>query len=322
MPTILLTNFYSTKVLEIVKKQIPKGFDFISLEESSKERLIEIADEADFFLASGRIPLDREVIDAAVKLKMVQRTGVGVDTVDLVALKERGIPVYVNPGINSISVAEHTIMLIFSVLRRLPVVDRSLRSGTWKKNDVGIESCSLNNKVVGLIGMGNIGRHVSTMLIPFGVKCLYYDPYRLDINEERKYNIDYCDFENILKHSDILSLHCPLTVQTREIIGKVELALMKPGSFIINTGRGPLINEVALIESLRSGHIRGAGLDVFYQEPPASDNQLLQLENVVLTPHVGGLTLETFSKMMRDAFENIRSFENGFYDLIEHRKLQ
>jgi D-3-phosphoglycerate dehydrogenase len=321
MSTILLTNRYSDTVLTVVRKELPEGFEFISLKNASKEELIAKAADADYFLASGRVSIDKDVIEAASRLKMIQRTGVGTDTIDLETLKKRNIPIYVNSGINSFSVAEHTILLILSVLRRLTVIDAGVRTGKWGKNDVGIESQSLNNKTVGIIGSGNIGKTVIKMLQPFGVKILYYDLFRLEETEEKGLNIQYCELSDLLKRVDILSLHCPLTPQTKKMIGVSEIALMKSNAIIINTARGQLIDEAALIESLKFGQIRGAGLDVFDHEPPHQDNPLFKFDNVILTPHIAGLTLETFSKMIKDAFENIKLFDMGEFAIIENKKL-
>lgn len=321
MPVILLTNRYSENVLRVVKRELPEGFHFISLENATKEDLLIKATQADYFLASGRLSIDKDVIEAATKLKMIQRTGVGTDALDLQTLKVKGIPVYVNSGINSQSVAEHTVMLMLALLRKLPQVDKKMKSGIWKKNEIGIECQTLNNKVVGIIGMGNIGKNVVRMLQVFGVKMLYFDPNRLEYALEKELNIEFCDFETILKFSDILSLHCPLTANTKGLISEKEISLMKRGSFIINTGRGQLINEPALIHALQSEHLQGAGLDVFSKEPPDEKNLLLKLDNVILTPHVGGLTLETFSKMMSDAFKNISLFEQGKFDQIKSKML-
>ena len=322
MSIILLTNKYSDKVFSVVKRNLPNGFELISLDNISKEEMLKNAGIADYFLASGRIVIDKEIIEAAKKLKMVQRTGVGTDRIDLETLKEKNIPLYVNSGVNSISVAEHTIMLILSVLRRLNSVDFGVKNGKWNKNDVGIECCNLNEKTIGIIGIGNIGKTVVKMLQPFGVNILYYDVFRLPEKEEIELNIKYFDLSNLLPKVDILSLHCPITPQTKGLIGEKEIAAMKKGAIIINTARGQLIDETALVKALESGHIKGAGLDVFSIEPPSKDNPLFNFDNVILTPHVGGLTLETFEKMMCDAFENIKLFEDGKLDLIKDKKLQ
>jgi phosphoglycerate dehydrogenase-like enzyme len=321
MPVILLTNKYSDKVLKVVQKELPEGFDFISLEKADKEELLKKAANADYFLASGRLSIDREVIETAIKLKMIQRTGVGTDTIDLQTLKEKRIPVYVNSGINSISVAEHTILLMLSVLRCLPQIDAGVKAGKWEKNDMGIECNNLSGKTVGIIGVGNIGKTVVKMLQPFGVNIIYYDLIRLSEFEEKELNLQYSNFSDLLSQVEILSLHCLLTPQTKALIGASQIASMKQNAIIINTARGALIDEGALVNALKSGHIKGAGLDVFSCEPPNEDNPLFNFNNVILTPHVGGLTLETFSKMMRDAFQNIKYFEDGRFDLIENKKL-
>ncbi|MBU5436658.1 2-hydroxyacid dehydrogenase [Tissierella sp. MSJ-40] len=322
MPTILLTNHYSNNPLFIMEKEIPPGFDLILLDKSCKEELIEKASKADYLLVSGRIPIDEQVINAAANLKMIQRTGVGIDMLNIEVIKEKGIPVYVNQGVNSRSVAEHTIMLILSVLRHLPLADSSIRMGNWFKQELGVECNELYNKTVGLVGLGNIGIEVAKMLKVFGVKVLYYKPSRLIAAKEKELNIDYRHLTELLKEVDILSLHCPLNSETEGMIGIKEITAMKPGSIIINTSRGRLIVEEELINALRTGHIRGAGLDVFSEEPLSKNNPLLGLENVVLTPHIGGVTLEAFRRMMREALINIKFFEEGKMEMIESKRLQ
>jgi len=211
-------------------------------------------------------------------------------------------------------------MLILAVLRKLPYAHDSVRAGQWLKNDIGIECHSLTGKSVGLLGMGNIGKKVVNMLSPFDVKIFYHDPVRLSEREESHLKVSFLPFHDLLKEADILSLHCPLTSETEGLIGEEEVDMIKPGAFIVNTSRGPVFDESALVTALKSGHIGGAGLDVFSAEPLNYDNPLLKLNNVVLTPHVGGLTLETFSMMMRNAFENIGLFNRGKKELIEDKK--
>ncbi len=322
MPTILLTNKYSNKVLAEVKKELPEGFKFITLDKLSEEELkIKVAD-ADYILASGRLYVNKDVIESAPKLKMVQRTGVGTDTLDIETLKKKGIPVYVNPGINSTSVAEHTILLILAVLRQLTTSNAGVKSGEWSKNDVGFECGSLYGKTIGILGIGNIGKKVVKLLQPFNVKILYNSPTQLPLNIEKELNIEYCDFNSLITQVDILSLHCPLTSQTKGLINSSVLEAMKPNSIIINTARGPLIDENALVKALKSGKLKGAGLDVFSKEPPDPENPLLKLNNVILTPHTGGLTFESFYKMITNAFENIKLFELGRLDLIENKMIK
>ncbi len=321
MPSILPTNYYSEKPLSIIKKLLPEGFNLIPLKNPSKQDIISKVYKADYLLAGGRIKIDNEIIEAAVKLKMIQRTGAGLDSIDLKLLGEKNIPVYVNPGVNSRSVAEHTLMLILAVLRRITLSDSILKSGTWLKHEFGIECNDLNNKTVGLIGLGHIGSNVASMLQGFGTKVIYYKRSKLTAREEREKNVSYRSFIELLKESDIISLHCPLNSETENLINRQEISLMKAGSILINTARGRLVNEHALVNGLKNGHLKGAGLDVFAKEPISEKNQLLSLKNIIISPHVAGLTFETFSNMMAEALENIRLFNEGKIEKIKEKKL-
>jgi len=321
MPTILLTNHYPPSVLNIVNKEVPNGFNLITLDQASKSELIKHASEAEYFLASGRLRIDSDVLNVAPKLRMIQRTGVGIDTLDLDVLRKKNIPVYVNKGVNSGSVAEHTIMLILSVLRKLPFVDSSVKKGIWRKQETGVQCNELYDKSVGIIGLGNIGCSVARLLQPFGVKILYYDIFRISQKEEDELNLIYKPLSEILIEVDILSLHLPTTKANKKMIGKNEIASMKSGSIIINTSRGTLIDQDALVDALHRGHLRGAGIDVFAEEPIPQDSSLLSAENVVLTPHIAGVTMDAFQRMMRKAFKNIRLFDEGKLEKIEEKKL-
>jgi len=322
MPSILLTNYYSQELLSIVKQTVPEGFDIISLDEATQQNVISKIHNAEYLLVGGRIKIDEKVLSAATKLKMIQRTGVGLDSLDFDAVKIKNIPVYVNPGINARSVAEHSIMLLLSVLRNITNVDSIIKSGTWKKHELGIQNNELFGKTVGLIGLGNIGTHVAQMLKPFGVKIIYNKRTRLREETENNLGITYSSFDDLLKQSDIISLHCPLSNGTERLIDWEQLSLMKKGAIIINTSRGKLINEQALIEHLKSQKLKGAGLDVYEHEPLSSESELLKLSNVILTPHISGITKESFESMMNEAFANIREFEKGNIDIIESKKLK
>ncbi|NLO26180.1 MAG: hydroxyacid dehydrogenase [Clostridiales bacterium] len=322
MPVILLTNHYNEGPLKIAKEAVPKGFSLISLDRPSKEELVKKAEQADYFLVSGRLPIDREVLDAAPKLKMIQRTGVGTDMFDMEALKERNIPVYVNMGINSRSVAEHAVMLILSVLRRLTIVNGNVKNGIWLKQDMGVQSRELYGKTVGLIGMGNIGRSVVRMLKGFEVNIIYYDMYRQPEETEKELGISYAPMNEVFENADIISLHCPLAPETKGLINDKTISSMKKGAILINTARGGLVDEAALIRALETGHIGAAGLDVFAKEPPAKANPLLGFENVVVSPHVGGVTYEAFKSMMVEAMYNMKLFEEGKTEELESKRLK
>lgn len=322
MPRILLTANYSEEPMRILKGTLPSGFSLITLESVTKNELLSKAIHADYILASGRLPVDKNTVDMAKNLKMVQRTGVGLDTLDLDYLKERRIPVYINQGINSQSVAEHTLLLMLATLRKLPIIHNNLKAGIWDKQKQGVTTCSLYGKTVGLIGVGAIGRAVAQLLGNFDVNILYYDTFRLPREREIELKIEYAPFNDLLVNADIVSLHCPLNDQTQQLIGKDQLSMMKKDSIIINTARGGLIDESALISSLRCGHIKAAGLDVFENEPINSESELLKLNNVVLTPHIAGITYESFYEMMSASIFNIRMFEEGNFEIIENRKLK
>ena len=321
MPTILLTNYYSELPLKIIKEALPEGFDLITLENVETSILKEKIRYADYLLVSGRIPIDKEIIDMAVKLKMVQRTGVGLDTIDIDYLNKKGIPLYVNKGINAVSVAEHTLMLMLASLRRLPAVNKDVKNGIWEKQSQGLQNSNISGKIIGLIGIGSIAQHVAKMLTGFNVRTYYYSRNKLPESIEQELKVQYMPFDQLLKIVDIVSLHCPLNKDTYHLIGHDELKQMKPNSIIINTGRGNLIDEKALVDHLKKDLIRSAALDVFSQEPIHENNELLSFENVIVTPHIGGVTYDSFLEMMSEAMSNIRHFEVGNYKVIESRRL-
>lgn len=324
MPKILHTYRYTGRPWEILKSVVPEGYTIKTLDEATYEQLIKEAEDAEYLLVSGRLPIDKGVLDAAKKLKMIQRTGVGTEMLDKEEIKRRGIPVYVNAGVNARSVAEHTLALILSCLKRIPMIDKQVRNGIWKKQETGTSCHELYGKTVGLVGMGAIGRQVAEYLHVFGAKIIYTDLYRLSLEQEEGLQAKYVpSFEDMLPQVDILSLHCPLTADNKEFINNKTLALMKKEAVIINTARGKLINETDLYHALVEGNLRAAGLDVHYEEPIKLENHLLsKLDNVILTPHIGGLSFETFQTMMKDAIENIVIFNEGNFRAIENKYLE
>ena len=251
---------------------------------------------------------------------MIQRTGVGLDAIDLDVLRARDIPLYVNQGVNSDSVAEHTLMLILATLRRLPTVHEEIKSGIWIKQGNGVRNRELKGKTVGIIGMGHIGRRVAELLIGFGVKIVYNDVHRMPSDMEDRLGAEYMSFDSLLGCSDIITMHCPLSEASRNLIGSCALSKVRRGCIIVNTARGGLIDEAALAAALNDGTVFGAGLDVFPAEPIDSASPLLKCENVVLTPHIGGVTYDSFKRMMSEAMSNIACFESGEISRIENRR--
>ena len=302
-------------------QEVPDGFTLLPLSSSSKQELIEKAPDADYFIASGRLPIDREVIAAATKLKMIQRTGVGIDQISLDTLREFNIPLYVNSGVNSAAVAEHTLLLMLAVYRKLIVADRLMKEGVWEKQSFGIQTRSLFNKKVGLIGLGNIGMELVKLLQPFGVDIYYNKRSQLSADIEKQYGLSYVSRETLLKTCDVISLLCAYTSETHHTIDNEAIHMMRNDSILINTARGKLIDQKALMEALNHNRIAGAGLDVHYNEPMENPQEFKNLNNTVLTAHIGGITLESFSLMYKSVFRNIMMFENGQPDQIEHLKI-
>lgn len=321
MPKILHTARYTGLPLEILKKACPKGFSVKTLDEATEEQLIKEAVDADYFLVSGRLPINKTVLDHAPRLKMIQRTGVGTEMLDLEEIKQRGIPVYVNAGVNAQSVAEHTLTLMLACLKRLPQINHQTHQGVWKKQQTGVTTRELKGKTVALVGMGNIGRLVAQMLQAFGAKVVYTDVVRQTNETEQRLGLSYYEsFERMLPVADILSFHCPLTTENTEILNSRTLAMMKDGSIVVNTARGKLINPHDLHDSLISGHLSAAALDTHYEEPIKDRYLLFELENVILTPHIGGLSYEAFQSMMVGAMKNIEAFDKGQYESISNVK--
>ena len=322
MPKVLHTARYTGLPLEILQRSCPDGFTIKTLDEATYEQLVKEVKDADYLLVSGRLPIDKTVLDQAFHLKMIQRTGVGTEMLDTDEIKKHGIPVYVNAGVNAQSVAEHTITLILASLKRLPQINRQMHDGVWKKQLTGVTTHELKDKTVALVGMGNIGRLVAHMLQAFGAKVLYTDIYQQSKELEKSLGLTYFDrFEAMLPHADILSFHCPMSKESSEMLNRRTLAMMKAGAIVINTARGKLINPDDLYNAVKSGHILAAALDTHYEEPIKNGYKMTELDNVILTPHIGGLTYEAFESMMVGAMENIEAFEQGKLSEIDGKRI-
>jgi len=261
------------------------------------------------FRADGLIvrkgTINETVIEASAALKAIAKHGVGVDNIDVAAATRRGIPVLITAWANFESVAEHAMALIFAVSRRIAEQDRKMRQGIWdKKNYRGGE---LRGKCLGLVGFGRIGKRLHELMRPLEMRVLFFDPHVGNhAGAER-----IVELKELLSAADVVSLHCPLTRETRHLIGRDELAAMKPGAAIVNTARGALIDEAALVEALREKRIGAAGLDTFEKEPPDPGNPLFTMENVVASAHVGGFSAESFRNMGTGAARNILTVLGG-----------
>ena len=316
MKTILLTNKYSGMPLQIVKGEVPEGFGIRFLPEQTQDALIAEAASADYILAGGRLKISREVLENAKNLRMIQRSGVGLDALDLDAIKEKGVPLYVNQGVNAESVAEHTLLLMLACLRKLPTINRNTKNGIWKKQEQGVRTAELRGKTVGIIGMGNIAKTLVDLLKPFRVRILYWNRTQQSSEYEAENNMTFVGMKELLRDSDIVTIHCALSSETNNLVNKETLGLMKDGSILINTARGGIVDSAAVADALKDGKLSYAALDVHDQEPIPEDYPLKNFENVILTPHIAGVTADSFRAMMHDAFRNIECFDRGERDAI------
>lgn len=269
-----------------------------------------LAGDADFLiLFPGSI--EETVLRAAQRLKLVQLVSAGFDRMPLDALVESGILLTNNGGTNAIDVAEHTFTLILSVYRRLTEMDRNVRHDGWTDIDSGMTTFTIHGKTVGIVGLGHIGKEVAKRLVPFQANVLYFDPFPVPADVERKLEVKRVSLDELLERSDIVTLHVPLNDHTSHLIGPAELDRMKSSAVLINTCRGPVVDEDALIEALNNGAIRAAGLDVLRDEPTNPDNPILLCDNVILSPHIAGVTYDTWQRRGQFIFANLQQVWEG-----------
>lgn len=273
------------------------------------EELVSIVGGYQALLVRSETKVNQEVIDAGKSLQVIARAGVGVDNINVDAATQRGIVVVNAPAANTIAAAEHTIALMLSLARHIPRAHASLSGQCyWVRSDfVGVE---LRNKTLGIIGLGNVGSEVARRVEGLQMKVIAHDPF-VSPDYARNLRVEVVSFENLLKDSDFISLHLPLTSQARGLIGAKELSLVKPSVRIINCARGGLIDEQALIQAIEEGRVAGAALDVFSQEPPSKDNPLLKNDKVIVTPHLGASTEEAQVGVSLDAAEQIVAVFDG-----------
>jgi D-3-phosphoglycerate dehydrogenase len=272
-----------------IKKLQASGFEVLSVWDEPKEKLPQLIKDCDALIVRSATKATKELMDAAPNLKVIGRAGVGLDNVDAAHAKTRNIKVVNTPGATSISVAELALGLMFAVSRKIGFADRGTRKGEWPKK--GCEGIEIHGKTVGVIGIGKIGRETAKRVKALGARAYYYDVIRPSANDELELGIEFRDLDGLLAISDIVSIHVPMTPETKNLLGKDRIAKMKKGAILVNTSRGGIVDETALYEALKSGMLYGAGLDVFEQEPLKS-SPLAELDCVVMTPHVGAQTAE------------------------------
>lgn len=268
-------------------------------------------------VVAGSEPYTREVIEGLPNLRVIARTGVGFDAVDLQAADERGIVVATTPGCNHHAVAEQAIAMLMAIARGFPGEDMRIRRGEWKR----IERPRVMGSTLGIVGLGRIGQAVATRARGLGLNVITFDPYA-NADFCHQWEVESVPLEELLSRSDYLTLHNPCTVETRHMMNAKSFSQMKRGAVLINTARGGLVDEVALVDALRSGHLRGAGLDVFEVEPLPESSPLREFENVLLAGHVAGLDIESQRDTLTMCAETIIGLRSGewFPDRIQNLK--
>ena len=297
-----------SEVEEIIRSCLPDGFTLRC--RRAEEKPEEIVGEADFILV-GTTPLSAETIAAAPRLKLIQHQGVGYDNVDLMAAERAGIPLTLAPEGTSVSVSEHVFSLILSLYRQLFTARESLRKGHWARWELRPISYDMYRKQLGIIGLGRIGQEIAKRARPFECKLLYSDVVRASTKIEDELEVEYLAIDDLLAQADIVTLHLPLNEDTRGLISTKELERMKSSAVLINAARGGIVDEQALYWALNTGEIAGAGFDVFVEEPPPVDHPLLQLDNMVATPHIAAGTRDALLAKLEAGFANMQLVAEG-----------
>ncbi len=297
--------------LDVMRELAPAGFEITVAAFASPEFQAALA-ETEYLVGLGEGAMDDAFYRACPKLKLVQLLSAGYDRVDIEAARRAGVPVCNNGGANAVAVSEHAMMLMLAVSRRLTWLHENVVAGRWRGNDVAnTRLYELHGRILGIVGLGTIGKKTARLAQAFGMAVQYYDIARLTEDQADALGVRFRLLDELLRTSDLVTLHVPLTPRTRHMIGAAELGLMKPAAYLINTSRGPVVDEVALHRALADGVIAGAGLDVFDQEPPAADNPLFRLPNVVLTPHYAGPTWDNQYSRFRNGFDNVQRVARG-----------
>ena len=302
-PKVLVADSISPKGVELLESG---GQLLVEVRTGLKENeLLAIVAEYSAIVVRSQTKITSRVIEAAKQLKAVGRAGVGVDNVDVDAATRRGVIVMNTPGGNTVSTAEHAFSLLVSIARNIPQADASMKAGKWDRKS--FEGVELHGKTIGIFGMGRIGTEIARRVIAFGMRAIAYDPY-LSPSRARSLQVElFEDLDQVLAQSDFVTMHMPLTAETKHLINADRIAKMKRGARIVNCARGGLIDEQALFEALQSGQIAAAALDVYETEPPPADFALRALPNVVFTPHLGASTAEAQESVGIEIAEAIRS---------------
>jgi glycerate dehydrogenase len=307
--TIVITDGYTCNPGDLSWEGITQLGDTAIYDRTAPEEIINRCQYAEI-VVTNKTPISKETIEQLPNLKLICVTATGYNIVDTAAARERNIPVCHVPAYGTYSVAQHTFALILHITNLVALHAESVRQGDWVRaadwSYTKSPLIELAGKTIGIVGMGNIGEQVGRMAIAFGMGVIYYSRRKKDVSFATYVNLD-----EIFKHADFISLHCPLTSENKHFVNNNLLSLMKPHAWLINTARGPLINEQDLADALNSGRIGGAALDVLSTEPPTADNPLLSAKNCIITPHNAWVTKEARGRIIKVTVENIQAFLNG-----------
>ncbi len=308
MADIIVVEPFETKSHLLMSQVGNVRFGDTTCTYTNEDELIDLIGDAAAVVTTSRGKYTLKVISAAKKLRIIAKCGALPNNVDLNAATKCGIPVTWTPGSNAVSVAEHALTIILSLLKKLPQTMQGLKQGEWHTEDKKAEE--LSNKTVGIVGFGQAGYHLSKLLVPYDVRILCFDPY-IPKDKILSSGAKPVDLSTLLSSCDVVSLHCHMCEETFHLINKDALRKMKNTAFLVNTGRGPLVDESALWTALKEKWIAGAGLDVFEIEPAQKDNPLFQLDNILITPHMAGWTQEALIREAKGASEEVIRVLNG-----------
>jgi phosphoglycerate dehydrogenase-like enzyme len=307
--TVACLDIYEASVKEVIKAYAPAGWTIKLAESYDDAEQRELVADADIILA-GWAAVPKWMFDSP-KLRFVQKFGVGYDKIDTQAARDKGICVAIANGMNAVPVSELVVLFILALYRKFRYMDRTIHAGQWVKSEMRSIAYSLQGKTVGIVGFGFIGKEVSKRVQAFNANVIYNDKIRLTPAQEEKLNVRYCEFDELIATADVVTLHLPSTPQTIGLINKRQLARMKPSALLINTARGELVVEEDLVHALQKNMLHGAALDVYQTEPLDPKSALLTLDNIVMTPHVGGTVLDNVGNMAEHCFKNMELFLAG-----------
>lgn len=303
MKKVLLSKPIDPAGMKVLKDKVEP----VILSNFNVETIKKMVADVEGIILRTNIKVTREIIESAPYLKIISRTGAGVDNIEVAAATEKGILVCNTPGVNSIPVAEQALALMLNVAKQLKTMDKAVHNGNWKIRYTS-KAVDIEGKTLGLVGMGHIGSLLAKKCrLAFNMKVIAYDPY-----VKQAEGVELCSsLDQLFSQSDFISIHVPYTEETHHLVDVRLLGLMKPDSCLINTSRGSIVDEKALIEALKNKSIAGAGLDVFEKEPPSPDNLLLKFDNVITTPHSSALSRECVMKVAMTAAQAIVDYLEG-----------